>query len=117
MKLNKSEIYNILKTIKLNNVSVKSLQENTENPKEIPCTTYHDMTNVPKYCINNQIAYQLQTVVIDCWNKTSANNTLLFQELSNKLNEAGWHCIETNDEGKQNKKYKISSKWRKEIYE
>lgn len=117
MDLIKDKIYNLIKSVKLNGTEIKAIQEETENPKETPCITYHSTTNKPTYCINNQLAIQKISTVIDCWNKSSANNTLLFQALSNKMHSDGWHCIDVQDEGKKNKKYKISSKWSKEIYE
>lgn len=117
INLYKNIVFSIIDNIRINNKKIKALQKETETPKSIPCLEYGNYNITPKYCIHNTIAYTENSVEINCWHKSSAENTVLFQELSKKMVDNGFKCVEVIDKGKTNKNFCILSKWSKQYYE
>lgn len=73
MKLPKSEIYTILKTLETSETisNIKVYQEQPQVFKTLPVVTFSLSNMIPQYSIDNDLIFQNITITIDIWGNNS----------------------------------------------
>ncbi len=113
MEFPKAEIYKLIQNVKIKEQEIDYVQNKPKKFKSLPCISFCNLINTPKFAFKNRIYSEKIDVQIDIWSKGSAINTLILKELLNIMQENGWTLITAQDMDNTNGIYRIMTKFRK----
>ena len=113
MELQKAEIYELIRKVKVQGQTIDYVQGMPDKFKQLPCISYCDFINSPKFAFKNAIYSQTMSVQIDIWSNGSSINTLIFKNLCDVMLENGWQLITGEDIERKGNVFRIMTKWRK----
>lgn len=113
MEFQKPEIYKLIQDVKLEKQTIDYVQGMPNKFKQLPCISYCNFINSPKFAFKNAIYSQTMSVQIDIWSNSSSINTLIFKNLCVIMTENGWQLIIGEDIERKENVFRIMTKWRK----
>ena len=110
MNFPKSDIYNLIKQVKVAGQTLRYVQNMPEKFEELPTISYSNCINNPTFCLKNTIGKETISVQIDIWSKSSSLNTLILKTLTNVMLGNEWQLVTAQDMGKIDEIYRTMTK-------
>lgn len=113
MEFPKAEIYKLIQKVSLEGQEIDYVQGMPKKFKSLPCISFCNLINNPKFAFKNNIYSEKINVQIDIWSKGSSLNTLILKELTKVMQASGWRLEIAEDMGNSNGVYRIMTKFRR----
>ena len=113
MEFPKAEIYKLIQKVSLEGQEIDYVQGMPKKFKSLPCISFCNLINNPKFAFKNNIYSEKVNVQIDIWSKGSSLNTLILKELIKVMQANGWQLEIAEDMGNSNGAYRIMTKFRR----
>lgn len=113
MEFPKAEVYKLIQEVNLESQEIDYVQGMPKKFKSLPCISFCNLINNPKFAFKNKIYSEQIRVQIDIWSKGSSLNTLILKELTNIMQTNGWQLETAEDMNNSNGIYRIMTKFRR----
>ena len=111
MNFPKTEMYNLIKRVKIEGQTIEYTQGMPEEFKTLPVISYSSCINNPNYSLKNTLAKETVSVQIDIWSNGSSINTFILKALTDVMLENKWQLVTAQDMDRNDGVYRIMTKF------